>query len=69
MKGRGNKPSATEETGAASRGKQSLKGRLRDTFSPDAIFSVGLNGESEAFKLAVVSRRAGLQKLSNWRRA
>ena len=69
MEGRGNKPAATGETRAASRGKQLLKGRLRDTFSPDAIFSVGLNGESEAFKLAVVSRRAGLQKLSNWRRA
>jgi hypothetical protein len=68
MEGRGNKPAAKGETRAASRGKQLLKGRLR-YFSPDAIFSVGLNGESEAFKLAVVSRRAGLQKLSNWRRA
>jgi hypothetical protein len=58
------------------RGKQAgsnwknLRRKSRQTyFSPDAIFSVGLNGESEAFKLAVVSRRVGLQKLSNWRRA
>ena len=50
MEGRGNKPAATGETRAASRGKQSLKGRLRDSLRPDATFSVGLNGESEAFK-------------------
>ena len=29
----------------------SLKGSLRDRFSPDAIFSVGLNGESERSSL------------------
>ncbi len=34
MEGRGNKPAATGETRAASRGKQLLKGRLRDTFRP-----------------------------------
>jgi hypothetical protein len=51
MKGRGNKPSATEDTGAASRGKQSLKGRLRDSLRPDATLPVGLNGESEASSL------------------
>jgi hypothetical protein len=60
MEGRGNKPAATGETRAASRGKQSLKGRLRDSLRPDATFSVGLNGETEAFKLAVASRRCGI---------
>jgi len=65
MEGRGNKPAATGETRAASRGKQSLKGRLRDSLRPDATFSVGLNGRLKRSSLRWRLGGAGLQKLSN----